>query len=175
MQSVKPISELVVRLGEDFNWWLAPATDPTIARVAQHGVLDPRQVRELLEQLPQYHVHGLDPQWFDRAFRLFAMDAEIGEGSLRLVASDKGGEAFALPVLDEDGDGPYQDFLDALAVARVRCLNAERHYARACTVDEMWEELDALDRDRYFSAEIIHAFDQINEILQWSPAEWDQP
>jgi hypothetical protein len=38
----------------------------------------------------------------------------------------------------------------------------------------MREELDALDRDRYFSSENIHCFEQINEILQWSPAEWDE-
>ena len=30
--------------------------------------------------------------------------------------------------------------------------------------------LDALDRDHYFSSEHIHCFDEINEILQWSPA-----
>ena len=39
----------------------------------------------------------------------------------------------------------------------------------------MQEELDALDRDRYIAAENIHCFDEINEMLQWSPAEWDEP
>jgi len=40
---------------------------------------------------------------------------------------------------------------------------------------EMQEELAALDRDRYVAAENIHCFEAINEILEWSPAEWDEP
>jgi len=53
-----------------------------------------------------------------------------------------------------------------------RLLNAGHH---RCTVEEMQDELDALDHDRYFNADTMHAFDQITEILQWSTAEWDQP
>ena len=40
-------------------------------------------------------------------------------------------------------------------------------------VREREKELDTLDRDRYFALENIHTFDEINEILQWRPAEWD--
>jgi hypothetical protein len=81
---------------------------------------------------------------------------------------------FAVPIVGEDGGGPYYDFLEALSAARVRMLNATHHYAQPCTELEMFEELDGLDHDRYFSMESIHAFDEINEILQWSPAEWDE-
>ncbi len=168
MQSVKLPEQIVVRLGEDFNWWLAPTPDAPDAPPSAHGVLDPRQVRELVEQLAEYGV----AEWFAKAFHLYAIDAEIAEGMLQLRAGKEGGEAFALPVIDEDGDGPYFDFLDALSAARVRRLDAEHH---RCTVEEMQHELAALDHDRYFDAETVHAFDQINEILEWSPAEWDQP
>lgn len=168
MQSVKLPEQIVVRLGEDFNWWLAPTPDEPDAPPAAHGVLDPRQVRELVEQLDGYGV----TEWFARAFHRYAIDAEIAEGMLQLRACNEGEELFAVPVIDEDGDGLYFDFLEALSAARVRRLNAEHH---RCTVEEMQEELDALDHDRYFDAETIHAFDQVTEILQWSPAEWDQP
>ena len=35
----------------------------------------------------------------------------------------------------------------------------------------MFEELDALDLDRYFGSVTTHAFDEINEIIKWEPAE----
>ena len=37
----------------------------------------------------------------------------------------------------------------------------------------MCNEVNALDSDRYFCDEALHAFDEINEILCWKPAEWD--
>ena len=80
---------------------------------------------------------------------------------------------FALPQLGEDSDGPYFDFLDALASARIGKLNATHQYVKPCTEDEMFAELEALGAERYFNDEVIHCFEQINEILEWKPAEWD--
>ena len=45
--------------------------------------------------------------------------------------------------------------------------------ARLLSLDEMEDELRALDADRYFSDDTIHVFDELTEILDWSPAEWD--
>jgi hypothetical protein len=103
------------------------------------------------------------------------VDAELSEGVLRLAATDQMEGAFALPRLGEDDDGPYFDFLDLISAARIRRLNQTHHYVRDCTEEEMFEELDLRDADRYFSAQTIHVFDELNEILEWSPAEWDQP
>ena len=167
--------QLVVRLGEDFNWWLAPTPDDAETPQDAHGVLDPRQVRELSERLNEYRAHGLDPQAAALAFCFYAVEAEIAEGTLQLKIGEDGDDLFALPLIDEDGDGPYIDFLDALGAARINRINTEHHHAKPCTLEEMQEELDAVDHNRYFNADTIHAFDQITEILDWSPAEWDQP
>jgi hypothetical protein len=35
------------------------------------------------------------------------------------------------------------------------------------------EELTAKLNDRYFDGGTLHCYDEINEILSWSPAEWD--
>lgn len=175
---MKPeLPSLLVRLGDDFNWWFDGTADESPAPPASHGVLDPRQVRRLVEAVAEYRAHGLTARQVTAAFHAFAVNAEIAEGRLRLEPSEadllRDAELFALPAIDEDGDGPYCDFLDALSAARVRRLNADGRFVGDCTVDEMQDELDTLDRDRYFNAEEIHAFDQINEILEWSPAEWD--
>ena len=135
-------------------------------------------MQSLCETLVEYRKYGLTPRDLGAAFRLFALSSELGEDLIRLASAPgdflSAADAFALPVMDEDGDGPYYDFLDAVSAARVRRLNATHQYARPCTVDDLREELDALDQDRYFSAETIHPFDEISEILQWHPADWDE-
>ena len=160
--------QIVARLDEDFNWWL----EPTSENPRRDSVLDPRQVAHLREALAEYRPHGLRRELFDAAFTFFALDAELEEGQVRL-RRDTGNEVFALPVLGDDSDGPFFDFLDALAAARIRKLNATRQSTQKCTEEEMFAELDALDTDRYFGDNLIHSFEQLNEILEWKPAEWD--
>ncbi|MGD0649661.1 MAG: hypothetical protein ABSA97_00715 [Verrucomicrobiia bacterium] len=169
---------IVVRLGEDFNWWLDQTSEGFQSGGERRGVLDPRQISHLLETLDEYRPYGLREQQFADAFQLFTFESEIAESCLRLAPTDDSifsatAEMFAFPLIEEEGQGPYCDFLDALSAARIRRLNATHHYVQECTELEMHEELNALDTDRYFSSETIHVFDEINEILQWSPAEWD--
>ena len=168
---------MTIRLGDDFNWWVDSADeDAPTSRV--RSVLDPRQVAHLVQTLDEYRTYGYRPQQLAGAFHAYRIDAEISEGVLRLAATeqslfDEGNETFALPVITEDGGGAYYDFLDVVSAARIRKLNATHHYAHQCTEDEMSEELNILDADRYFSDDTIHAFDEINEILEWNPTEWD--
>jgi hypothetical protein len=169
---------VVAALGEDFNWWLKETSAETVQDIEPRGILDPRQVAHLRQILEEYRQYGLRPEKLRNAFQMFALESEIAEGQARLAAIDQtfdGDEPdlFALPVCNEDGAGAYEAFLDALSAAHIRKLNTTHHYARPCSTDEMDDELDALDSDRYFSAKVIHVFDEINEILEWSPAEWD--
>lgn len=160
--------KIVVRLGEDYNWWVEQTSEDSRLR----GLIDPRQVAHLREALDMYRPFGLSHEQFDAAFVLYTLDAELEEGLVRLSRGD-GNEVFALPVIDEDGDGPYFDFFDALAAARIRKLNATHKYKQNCTEEEMFAEFEALDAERFFSDDAIHCFDQLNEILEWKPAEWD--
>jgi hypothetical protein len=167
---------ITARLGDDLNWWIESA-DGDAPHV--RGVLDPRQVAHLVQSLDEYRRFGYRPEQVAGAFQAYRLEAEISEGVVRLAAVDQPlfeevGEYFALPVLDSIESGPYFEFLDVISAARIRQLNATHHFVRQCTVDEMTEELDLLDSDRYFSEETIHAFDELNEILEWSPAEWDE-
>jgi hypothetical protein len=167
---------VVARLGEDFNWWLDATEDAPETPTA--GLLDPRQTAYLVEACAEYRAYGFPPELLTSAFHLYAMQAEIEEGRVRLVHNPEArlsdaADLFAVPVLDPEGEGGYGDFLEALEAARVRKLNATHTYARACTTDELRDELDTLDADRYFSDATRHVFEEINEILEWSPAGWD--
>ena len=157
---------LVVRLGEDYNFWIEASSEDRRLR----GVLDPRQVNHLQEALDTYEPHGLNRELFDAAFVFYTVESELDEGQLRLRRGH-GSDVFALPVIDEENDGAYFAFFDALAAARIRKLNATHRYVRNCTEEEMFAEFDALDAERYFSADAMHYFDQLNEVLEWQPAE----
>ena len=176
-----PPQWIVARLGDDMNWWLAESSIDIYWGESGRGLLDPRQIAYLSEMLDEYQPYGFRRQLLTDAFQLFQLVSELGDDRLRLAPADQdefdaGGEQiFALPLIDDDETGAYYDLLDAISAARIRKLNATRGYVCDCTEMEMQEELDALDRDRYFVSENIHCFDQINEILQWSPAEWDEP
>ncbi len=167
---------IVVRQGCDQNWWLDETSDDIHPDTLAHGVLDPQQVAHLVLALDEYRGHGYRRQQFASAFQVFALQSELSDGRLRLAhveesIFDTGAQLFALPRVEEEGTGGYYDLIEAISTARIRKLNATHHYVRNCTELDMFEELDALDADRYFSAEDIHVFDEINEILEWSPAE----
>jgi hypothetical protein len=165
-------------LGEDLNWWLDEASSDVYTDDAARGLLDPRQIAYLVELLEEYQLYGYRRELLNAAFQLFRVESELDEDCLRLAPVDgdtceTGEQVFALPLIGEGETGAYYKFLDVITSARIRKLNATHHYARACTDLDMQEELEALDHDRYFTSENIHTFDEINEILQWSPAEWD--
>ncbi len=178
MASPQPTSPhwLLTRLGDDLNWWVAETNPGTTAR--QRSILDPRQVVHLIESLDRYESHGVTREQIASAFQVYAAESELADGRLRLTAVDEpihhpGEQLFALPLLTDDGEGPYTEFLETLGVARIQLLNATHAYARDCTESEMYDELDTLHADRYFGDDTLHVFDEINEILTWSPAEWD--
>jgi hypothetical protein len=175
----KPPRWIVVRLGDDLNWWVDETSDERPAHRYCRGALDPRQVAYLTEQFDAYRPHGLRRDQLTAAFHVYELEAEVSDGVLRLALSAQdlfeagAAELFALPVATgEDGPDAYTDLLDALCAAHLRQLNATHHYARACTQDEMMEEFATLDNDRYFGGETRHAFDEFNEILEWNPTDW---
>jgi hypothetical protein len=173
-----PPQWIIAGLGADSNWWLVEASSDAYPSETPRGLLDPRQLSYLLELLDEYQPYGYRRQLLSAAFQLFQAESELDDDRLRLAPVsgdlfDSSGRLFALPLVGDEGTGPYYEFIDAITTARIRRLNTTHHYACACTDLEMQEELDALDRDRYFASENIHCFDEINEILQWSPAEWD--
>ena len=163
MKKQTPPQWVIVCLGDDLNWWLDKTSHESFKAGSEvdrgkgvRGLLDPRQVAYLVETLEEYRSHGYRRQLLKEAFQLFQVESELEEKRLRLAPAahdlfDSGEQIFALPLIEEEKEtGAYYDFLDAITAARIRKINATHHYARDCTDLEMQEELDALDRDRYF-------------------------
>jgi hypothetical protein len=176
-----PPNWIIARLGDDGNWWVAESSQDIYWCEGMRGLLDPRQIAYIAQILDEYQPYGFRRYLLDSAFQFFQLESEIDDERLRLAPVDQDDfgvaheQIYALPLVESEETGAYYDLLDAISGARVRKLNATHHYARDCTELDMTEELEALDHDRYFSSDVIHCFDEINEILQWSPAEWDEP
>jgi hypothetical protein len=176
-----PPNWIIARLGDDGNWWVAESSQDIYWGEGMRGLLDPRQIAHIAETLDEYQPFGFRRHLLDGAFQYFQLESEIDDERVRLAPvnrDDFGADSeqiFALPLIEDEETGAYYDLLDAIIVARIRKLNSTHHYARDCTDLDMREELDALDRDRYFASDNIHCFDEITEIVQWSPAEWDEP
>jgi hypothetical protein len=176
--AMKSPAWLVVRLGNDLNWWADEASEETYWPDQGLSVLDPRQFRDVLERVAEYRGEGFDLKTFARAFRLFTVDAELPDGRLRLTALrqplDEGdAKLFALPDFSSEEESGYRDLVDSLVEMRVKLLNRTHRYAANLDALDLEEELQDRANDRYFDGTNIHCYDELNEILKWAPAEWD--
>ena len=82
-------SWIVIRLGDDHNWWLEQTSEQVGPTAETRGILDPRQVQWLLEMLDQHREFGLRDVDVQGAFAAFVLESEIGEDQLRLIATDE--------------------------------------------------------------------------------------
>jgi hypothetical protein len=170
---------IVIRLGNDMNWWVSEAGDEIYWPKDGRSIMDPRQFRDVLERLQAYRPYGYRPESFMAAFQLFEMESELNEGQLRLRparAVEEGGaqELFAMPMIGGEDESRYGDFVEALERWHLTMLNKTHHFGRDVDERDMEEELEAKANDRYFGGEAVHCYDEINDILSWSPAEWDE-
>ncbi len=170
---------IVTRLGNDTNWWVSEVSDEMYWPKDGRSIMDPRQFRDVLERLQAYLPYGYRPESFAAAFQLFEVQSELEEGQLRLrparMTEDGGGrDLFAMPVIVSEDDSRYGNFVEALEQWRLKMLNKTHHYGRNAEDLDMEEELEAKANDRYFGGEAVHCYDEINDILSWSPAEWDE-
>lgn len=173
-----PLKWIIARLGEDMNWWVEETSANVYWGADSLSILDPRQVAWLRDSLDRYREHGLDPAQLGRSFTLYEVASEMSDGRLKLVPSDHGFDddgvtLFALPDIRADEEGGYPDLLDQLASAHVRYLNATHDYYEDVSEDEMEEDIRSRNNDRYFAASAMHVFNELEDVLTWKPAEWD--
>ena len=169
---------IVVRLGNDLNWWVEKASEDIYWPSGGLSVLDPGQFRDIAERLEVYRDVGFQRATLKKAFVLFTPEVEMAEGRLRLKIAlqpgeDGGEKLFALPLFKDEEQSAFRDLVDNLIEMRVKLLNKTHHYVHAVDEMDLEEELLAKLNDRYFNGGNLHCYDEINEILSWSPAEWD--
>src|SRR5690606_13015426 len=131
----------IVRLGEDFNWWVDEISDEIHWDVDGLSIIDPRQVAHIIELLEPLQDYGFEPDFLESAFFTFQIDADLGKGRVRLSRSSEGileseEKLFALPNILDEETGPYADFIDTITKLRVKMLNDSMNFEKKLTVDE---------------------------------------
>jgi len=168
----------IVRLGEDHNWWVCETSDPVRWDVDGLSIIDPRQLSHLIELVDPLRDYGFDQDLMDRAFIVFRIEKDLGNGKVRLKRTKESlfeseEKLFVLPdVLDEE-NGPYADLLDHLTRCRVKMLNDLFDFESKLTVDEVEDELREAQNTYFIEGRALHSFNEITAILDFMPAGYE--
>ena len=164
----------VVRLGQDFNWWVESISDPVAWDLDCLGIIDPKQLTYLLDLMDPLRDYGLQDHFIEEAFYKFKIDKDLGEGRIRLVRTydsllDAEGLLFALPDVIDDEKGPYADFLDHITKLRVKLLNDLIDFKKKLTVEELEDEIREEQHNHFLEGKAIHPFKETADILEYVP------
>lgn len=164
----------IVRLGEDYNWWIDEISDPIHWDVDGLAIIDPRQVSHIVDLIEPLRDYGFQTSLFESAFFSFAIDGKASEGRVKLKRSfqsilDSEDQLFMLPDILDEETGPYADFLDHITKLRVKLLNDLIDFDQPLTVDELEEEIREEQNNDFMEGRAIHFFSEIVRILEYIP------
>lgn len=172
--SLPKLNWCIVRLGNDYNWWVKEISDSIHWDVDCLSVLDPKQVAYILELTDDLKDYGFSPDSMDRAFFRFKIDKRVGEDLVRLVRTeqslvDSDEPLFALPDVIDEEKGPYVDFLDYITKLRVRLLNDSIDFKKNLSAENVSDELAEKYRLEYFEGSSVHVYRELTDILEYVP------
>lgn len=159
---------------EDSTWWIQETSDPAHWDVDSLSVLDPKQIQHILDLMDPLRDYNLQIELFELAFYPLAIQKQLGEGSIRLVASHESiAESeemlFALPDLLDEDKSPYADFLNHITKLRVKLLNDLIDFEQPLTIDEVEEALRERQNNDFMEGNSTHIFHEICDILEYIP------
>lgn len=168
----------IVRLGEDHNWWVNETSDPVRWDVDGLSIIDPRQLSHLVDLVDPLRDYGFDQDLMERAFILFRIEKDLGNGKVRLKRTkeslfESDEKLFALADTLDEENGPYADLLDHLTRCRVKMLNDLFEFESKLTVDEVEDELREDQNSHFIEGKAIHSFEELTAILDFMPAGYE--
>lgn len=164
----------IVRLGNDYNWWVKEISDSIHWDLDCLSILDPKQVAYILDLTEDLKEYGFSSDILDRTFFRFKIDKRIGEDLVRLVRTeqsllDSDEPLFALPDIIDEEKGPYVDFIETLTKLRVKLLNDSIDFEKNLSAEEITDELNEKYRQEYFEGTAIHTYRELIDILEYVP------
>ena len=176
--SLPKLNWCIVRLGNDYNWWVKEISDSIHWDVDCLSILDPKQVSYILELTEDLNDYGFSSDRLDRAFFKFRIDKRLDGDLVRLVRTersifDEGEPLFALPDVMDEEKGPYVDFVDYITKLRVKMLNDTIDFEKKLSADEIANELTEKYRLEYFEGISVHVYRELTDILEYVPSGFD--
>lgn len=159
---------------EDSTWWVKETSDPAHWDVDSLSVLDPKQIQHILDLMDPLRDYNLQIELFDLAFYPLAIQKDLGDGSIRLAASNENiAESeevlFALPDLLDEDKSPYADFLNHITKLRIKMLNDLIDFEQPLTIEEVEEALRERQNNDFMEGNNTHIFHEICDILEYIP------
>lgn len=170
---------LIVRQGQDMNWWVEETSDPiNWDTVDGLSILDPRQVSHVIDSAEQLVDYGLHLSLINDAFYKFHIVADLGKGRIKLERVkdsllDTTEPLFALPDIVDEEKGPYADLVNQITVARVKMLNDVIEFEQHFTIEELEEEIREHQNSEYMEGKSVHAFAELSSILEYVPEGYE--
>lgn len=165
----------VVKLGDDYNWWVHESSDNIHCDADYAGILDPKQVERVADVLLPLKKYGLSDEILNNAFITYSISKEMPNEMLRIVETKDNilsprESIFCLPNIFSDREGPFIEFLDHITAIRVNFLNDNLNFHQPLNVEEVEDILHIEQHERYISGTKMHVFDEIMSILDYVPA-----
>lgn len=170
---------LIVRLGQDLNWWVEETSDPiNWDTIDGLSILDPRQIAYVIDASDQLIQYGLQPTILNDAFYKFHIVNDLGQGRIKLERVkdsllDTIEPLFALPDIVDEEKGPYADLINQITVARVKMLNDVIEFEQHFTIEELEEEIREHQNNEYMEGKAVHAFSELTSILEYVPEGYE--
>lgn len=168
----------IVQFDEDMNWWVQEISDKAHWDAEDLSIIDPRQLVHILDLVDPLRAYGLDTDLMENAFVKFRVEKELTKGKIELTKVnsslfDDEDPVFILPDTLGDEKSPYADFLNHITHLRIKMLNDVINFEQSLTIDELEEELREEQNNRLMETTLLHAFDEITSILDYTPAGYE--
>ncbi|MDR0647296.1 MAG: hypothetical protein LBF43_02555 [Puniceicoccales bacterium] len=168
----------IVRLGNDYNWWVKEISNPIHWDLDGLSILDPKQVIHILDLMDALKDYGLNTDILDRAFFKFRIDKRLKENLVRLTCVeenliDSDEPLFALPNSIDEEKGPYADLIDHVTRLRVRLLNDSIDFKQNISPDEIADDLNEQYQQEFFEGSAIHCYRELSDILEYIPTGFE--
>ncbi|MDR0418308.1 MAG: hypothetical protein LBH08_02655 [Puniceicoccales bacterium] len=168
----------IVKLMDDYKWWLEKVNNDTQTDTDYVGVIDPRQFEHLVELTSPLFDYGLRNELVEGAFLKLRIVAELPDNRVKLEfmptkIHSAEEPLFLLPNVIADNEGPYAEFIDHIIRLRVKLLNDSIDFKVPINVEEIEETLREQYQEKYIEGNNIHVFDEIVDILEYTPNGYD--
>ncbi|MDR1906771.1 MAG: hypothetical protein LBQ03_00935 [Puniceicoccales bacterium] len=168
----------IARLKNDYKWWLEKVSNDMHIDADYAGIIDPRQFEHLIELTSPLFDYGLRNEIMEGAFLKFRILAELPNNQVKLEFTPTKTHSseeplFLLPNSVADNDGPYAEFIDHIIRLRVKLLNDSIDFKVPINTEEIEEIIREKYQERYVEGGNIHVFDEIVDILEYTPDGYD--
>lgn len=168
----------IVRLGEDYNWWVQEISDEVHWDVDGLSIIDPRQLAHLVDLIEPLREYDFRNELLENAFYTFKIASKMGDDRLRLVRTNESifdavEPVFVLPDIIDEDKSPYADLLDHISRLRVRMLNDLIEFEQRFTLEELEEEIREEHNNVFLEGVALHVFRELTDVLEFVPTGYE--